>query len=212
MSEPLKKTLFVFGISLLILGLVFGGAFFIHSKTRINNHDEAKYGVFRIRLVGAGWDLGERPRLVRESILELNRLGPTIQLVDSGEHLEAYLDQVAVSGARNCYAGLYTPGIRPRIKLVPTCITSNIEFQSTFMHEVGHALGMQHICRKHREVADCSPVGHQVSFMNPGLDYFSSSGGTDIVTEIERVSSVPMIEVTGRDVDEFKRNWRGVRY
>jgi hypothetical protein len=213
LSPETKKGLIYFGISLIVLVLVFVAAFLVHSKTRANNHDENKYGVFRVRLAGEGWDDAGRPALVRQAFQELNRIGPTVAVVESGEHVVVRIDQTFLSSnLRNCYAGLYTREPVPQIKLVPTCMRSGIEFQSTLMHEVGHALGMQHICRKDREVADCSPVGHQVSIMNPGLDYSDSFPSTDVTNELDRISSVPMVEITGIDVQEFKRVWNGARY
>lgn len=212
-SEQTKKGFLYFGICLVIFALIFLSAFAVSFMTRANNNNPSKYGVYKIRLAGDGWELGERQSIVMDSIKELNRLGPTIMIVDSGENVAVYLDDQRQSTNRtNCFAGIYQDTPSPRIKLIPTCIRSNIEFQSTFMHEVGHALGMQHICRKTNDASDCSNVGYAVSFMNPALNYGSIFSSLQIMSESDEDLSVPMVEVTSYDVGEFQRVWNGRRY
>ena len=211
-SEQTKKGFLYFGFCLVVFALIFLSAYVIHSTTRVNNNNSTKYGTFRIRLSGQGWDLGERTKIVNQSLTELSRLGPAFQSVEAGEHVEVFIDDTVQSRSSNCYAGLYIPGPSPRIKLIPTCIRSNLEFQSTFMHEVGHAVGMQHICRRTGEASDCSNVGHQVSFMNPGLNYGTVFQSLNISNETDSDISVPMLEVTTLDIKEFQRVWNGLQY
>jgi len=212
-SEQTKKGFLYFCLCLVIFALIFLSAFIIHSTTRVNNNNPSKYGTFKVRLAGDGWQLGNRQRLIRDAMLELSRLGPTITLVDSGENVSVYLDDHRQSSNRtNCFAGIYQDNPVPRIKLIPTCIRSDLEFQSTFMHEVGHALGMQHICRRTGEVSDCSNVGHVVSFMNPALSYGAIFSSLQVMSESDEELSVPMVETTSLDIKEFQRVWNGIQY
>jgi hypothetical protein len=212
-SEQTKKGFLYFGICLVIFALIFLSAFAVNFMTRANNNNPSKYGVYKIRLAGDGWELGERQSIVMDSIKELNRLGPTIMLVDSGENVAVYLDGQRQSINRtNCFAGIYQESPSPRIKLIPTCIRSNLEFQSTFMHEVGHALGMQHICRKTDDASDCSTIGYAPSFMNPALNYGTIFSSLRVMGETDEELSIPMVEVTSYDVREFQRVWNGRRY
>lgn len=200
-----KRAVVAFVVGLGVVGLVFGVAALVHSKVRPSNHQEAVYGVWRVRLAGDGWEQGNRRIIASRVMEELSRLGPTVRLVESGEDVSVHIDGVMESRGEGCYAGVYHPG-SGHIKLVPVCMTSSVEFESTLMHEVGHSMGMGHICRKVGEVGDCSPVGYGVSFMNPGLDYVRVGGGSSMERdELDRVSSVPMTEVTGLDVMEFRR-------
>jgi hypothetical protein len=131
-------------------------------------------------------------------------------LVDSGGDVIVLIDQNQTS-TRNCYAGDFLRSQRV-ITLYPTCITSETEFKSTFMHEVGHALGLSHICRRDGEINDCSPIVHGVSIMNPGLDYTDAFENQSVFDEINRISSVPATEITELEIKEFNRIWSGVRF
>lgn len=212
-SEQTKKGFLYFGICLVVFALIFLSASAVNFMTKVNNNNPSKYGVYKIRLAGDGWELGERQSIVMDSLKELNRLGPTIMLVDSGENVAVYLDEERQSSNRtNCFAGIYQELPSPRIKLIPTCIRSNLEFQSTFMHEVGHALGMQHICRKTDDASDCSTIGYAPSFMNPALNYGTIFSSFRVMGETDEELSIPMVEVTSYDVREFQRVWSGRRY
>lgn len=210
MTEQTKKGLMYFGICLLVGALIFGIAALISSATKINNHNEKKYGVLELNLSGDAWDRMGRRQLVTETLSELNRIGPTIKFTQDRGDVTVIISSSS-QYTRNCYAGEYIHSQRTII-LHPTCISSNIEFKSTFMHEVGHALGLSHICRRDREVNDCSPATYGISIMNPGLDYTDAFENTSVFDEINRISSVPSIEVTHREVSEFKRIWNNVRF
>lgn len=210
MTDSAKKAILYFIISLLVLGAVSGLAALIYNVTKPNNHSETKYGVYEINLNGEEWGRFNRRQLVLETLPELNRLGPTMRLVDSGGDVLVLIDQNQTT-TRNCYSGDYMQSQRV-ITLYPTCITSDTEFKSTFMHEVGHALGLSHICRRDGEINDCSPIVHGVSIMNPGLDYTDAFENQSVFDEINRISSVPATEITELEIKEFNRIWSGVRF
>jgi len=210
MTDTAKKAILYFAISLLVLGAVSGLSALIYNATKPNNHNETKYGVYEINLSGDEWGRFNRRQLILETLPELNRLGPTMRLVDSGGDVLVLIDQNQ-STTRNCYSGDFMQSQRV-ITLYPTCITSDIEFKSTFMHEIGHSLGMNHICRRNGEVNDCSPVVHGISIMNPGLDYTDVFENQSVFDEINRISSIPSIEVVDLDIKEFNRVWNGKRY
>jgi len=210
MTEQTKKGFLYFGISLLVVAAIFFLSFVIYNKVKINNHNEQKYGSLDLRLVGEEWNRFNRKNYIVETLQELNRIGPTVRLVDSGEDISVLID-TNQQYTRNCYAGEYIASQRVII-IHPGCIRSSIELKSTFMHEVGHALGIGHICRKQAEVNDCAQSTYGISFMNPGLDYTDAFESQSVFNEINRISSIPSIEVTHREVNEFKRVWNNLRF
>jgi hypothetical protein len=210
MIKTTKKAILYFIISLLILVVAFGIAALIYNLTKLNNHNEIKYGIYEINLNGEEWKRFNRRELILETLPELNRLGPTMRLVDSGGDVLVLIDQNQTF-TKNCFAGEFLLSQRI-ITLYSTCIRSDIEFKSTFMHEIGHSLGLMHICRRDREVNDCSPIGHGISIMNPGLDYIDVFENQSVFDEINQISSIPSIEIVDLDIKEFNRIWNGRRF
>lgn len=62
--------------------------------------------------------------------------------------------------------------------------------QTVFMHELGHWLGMKHVCQHRNERRECSPVGYGWAIMNPVVE-------NGFVTEF-----------TTLDISEFRRIMR----
>lgn len=55
----------------------------------------------------------------------------------------------------------------------PSCIHSDDQYQSVVVHEIGHWLGMRHICEKDGKTTDvCSPVGKGRAVLNPYLSVY----------------------------------------
>lgn len=52
----------------------------------------------------------------------------------------------------------------------PDCMASNFQFKTSVIHELGHWLGMRHVCNLDRRTSDgCSPIGFGSATMNPYL-------------------------------------------
>ncbi|TXH11333.1 MAG: hypothetical protein E6R04_01765 [Spirochaetes bacterium] len=50
----------------------------------------------------------------------------------------------------------------------PRCSTTDQQFRAVVVHELGHWLGMRHVCRPDGKTTDvCSPVGRGEAVMNP---------------------------------------------
>lgn len=50
----------------------------------------------------------------------------------------------------------------------PRCSTNDQQFRAVVVHELGHWLGMRHVCRPDGKTTDvCSPVGRGEAVMNP---------------------------------------------
>lgn len=201
-----KVVAFALGFIALVASSFFIGNA-IHQATRPDNHNENFYGVVRVRLAGEGWT-AERREAATKAMEELERLGPSFLFVADNAPAEitgipvwidAQIPEGEVGG--RCPAGVYQTfphdNNSVRITLFPACIHSNLEFQGAFMHELGHAIGMDHICRTAGEDEICSSVGHGVSFMNPNLVY-------DEALPTTTHFSIPMLEVTELDVREYR--------
>jgi hypothetical protein len=169
----------------------------------LNNHNEAKYGTVSIRL-STEW-----PSMYRgwatEALPELNRLGPTFNIVQNNINSilvrEADLQPCTTNGVGLAHLP-ETPGSLCVIDIDPTCTTSSLEFRTVFMHEVGHCVGLTHICR-HDELRECSVVGHGLAVMNPDVRYGDGSIPAD--TSEADLGQVPIYEFQDLDVREFIR-------
>lgn len=79
--------------------------------------------------------------------------------------------------------GFYT-NFQNSVWIAPGCIDSDREYQTVVIHEIGHWLGMRHICRANRRTTDgCSPVGLGIAVLNPYLD----SLNTPDVSSLDRI-------------------------
>jgi hypothetical protein len=208
MDPNLKKTLIYFGIFtgavavlILILNLVF---------KRPNHHDEARWGTVHIHLADGpeGWSQHHREQ-ARLVLPELNRLGPTFVLGGEGPDAIRVVNVDLTTGrAGQCpdrgVARYVTNRLTgdSHIEIDPTCTHGNLEFRTALMHEIGHALGMQHVCQLGEERKDCSPVGRGLAVMNPHLTYGEDEGPG---FEQAYTGPIPTFEIQALDVKEFER-------
>jgi hypothetical protein len=79
-------------------------------------------------------------------------------------------------GMRESDLGLYEHNTS-FIRIDPLRSASYNQLSSVFMHEVGHWLGMMHVCNGREALPryDCSPVGRGDSIMNPFINPFRSA-------------------------------------
>jgi hypothetical protein len=129
-----------------------------------SQHEPSRYGEVRVWL-GPGWLNYDRQRITQQ-LAYLNRLGPEFSLTNDQDTANILLYRFESPDCELAGAGRWFPGSR-RIEIDPVCTQGDTVFRMTVGHEIGHALGMTHICTRHREVPDCSPVGYGQAMMNP---------------------------------------------
>lgn len=167
-------------------------------------NDPTRYGVRRVHVV-----TGDQPGAFATSYLptfdealrDVGALGPTFVRTsarDLADVTVAHFD----SGPRcELGAGRYTP-IARLIEIDPVCTQGLLVQRAALAHEIGHWLGMRHVCRFAGEVQDCSPVGYGPAVMNPSLTYGDDAGPT---LDSAYVGPVPTFQPTELDLAEYLR-------
>lgn len=208
MDTTKKKAIIYSVIFVCVIGLIVGLVNLIIYLTKPNNHNETRFGVYKIRMVG--WE-GTQGRMftqwAQETLPQLNRLGPTFQLVESDENISVLKINIvdrndqcaniaAIAYQRNTLTGVH------RIIIDPICTQGELQFKAAFMHEIGHSLGMSHICTTSDRRNDCSPVGRGPAVMNPHL--LNETRNENSLHTIN-VGVLPTWEIQDLDIREFCR-------
>lgn len=129
-----------------------------------SQHDSVRYGEVKVWL-GPGWLNYDRQR-IEQQLTYLHRLGPAFSLTTDQDAANVLLYRFESPNCELFGAGRWFQGSR-RVEIDPVCTQGDTVFRMTVGHEIGHALGMGHVCTRDREVPDCSPVGHGQAMMNP---------------------------------------------
>lgn len=201
MRDWLKRWWWVFPAGGITLALLVGAAFALFGS-RPGQHDAKRYGALTIRWDPADWPTRDRERL-QAAMVEASRLGPRVMLVEGPGDVTLVRGDWECSGAR-ARAGVYRPA-RREIAVDPVCTRGDTAFQATVVHEVGHALGMQHIRRTGTEdCGDCVERAEGNAVMNPSLEYQNPlADPSDTLTPETLVTG----QVTELDLAEFRRAW-----
>lgn len=207
-KSNLKKAIVIFFCAVALIGVAFGISYAVSEKLKPTNHNEQRYGVVKVRL--AGWSSPSeaiRVRWAGEAMNELNRLGPTFVLADENPFVTVYRAEV-VNNNLECHtkpAVFYRmePNGQRVIHLDPVCLEGELEFKTAFMHELGHSIGMTHICRLEDNYTDCSTVGRGRAVMNPNLRYEDLDANRD-VTNLD-MNPLVTWELTDLDINEARR-------
>lgn len=129
--------------------------------------DPARYGTVRV-FIDPEWLDVDEALIVRE-LARLEALGPAFVSAGEGGRSTA---RVAVQAfvSRDCTtdAAHWEVGSRV-VEIDRTCFTSESTFSQAIGHEIGHALGMGHVCLRAGDAAECSPVGFGPAMMNPRI-------------------------------------------
>lgn len=163
-SAKSKIQLAAFGAIVLLLVGIGVLASYIGSKTLSTNHNEQRYGVVEVYVDPA---LSQnREALMPDLLADLQRLGPTFRRVTAVSEAEIVVNRGELQ-CDNEGIGNYNPTTH-MVTVDPTCIHSDLEFAAVLKHEIGHALGMGHICRS-EDLAfrNCSTTGRGLAIMNP---------------------------------------------
>lgn len=181
------------------------------SQLRPNNHNESVYGVVRVQMSHSEWD-STHIEFAKEAMRNLSNLGPTFVLVEFGGDVVVYDVDLANDGPNECRttneesmcAGWYgTVDGEERILIDPVMTPGKLAFQAALMHEIGHYLGMEHICESDNTESVCSPVGRGPAIMNPNLLH----GEDSFSYHHAYTGPLPVWEVQSLDIAEFLRVW-----
>jgi hypothetical protein len=207
MDATRKKIIIYISIFISIILLIFGTTNLVIFLTKPNNHNESKYGIRRILM--EGWNGTTDQQYINwanQTLPELNRLGPTFQIVSSGEISVTVVKANIVENINQCdsHAGIAYQPYNRRIIIDTICIRGELEFKTAFMHEIGHSLGMLHICRtEDKNRNDCSPIGRGLAVMNPTLS--NETGQDSNIFSGAVIGNLPTWNIQALDIDEFKR-------
>lgn len=91
-------------------------------------------------------------------------------------------------------AGSWIVGSRV-VEVDPDCAAGDTAFRQAVGHEIGHALGMRHVCAHPGDAVDCSPVGFGDAMMNPSL----GGGGESFDPMLAQDEPTPL------DLAEYRR-------
>jgi hypothetical protein len=123
---------------------------------------------------------------IRDSLRYLEKLGviATVERTNTDVLIRRWRSQNCLHGRM----GQYWWG-RSFVEIDPDCSTGRQQFEALIEHELGHWLGMHHICRVDGRTSDtCSNVGRGSAIMNPYLDVDHNLTPTRLdIEEYERV-------------------------
>lgn len=216
MTPNTKRTVLFALVGMLILFAI-GGALYAFGKHvgTPDQHSPARYGVVQVYLRG-GWSPDERARIGAE-LSRLNRLGPLFEwyraelqpepeptpTTDPHAHVRVAVvvrGEWGPAGCRMFGIGNYST-VNHLIHVDPVCGPGDA-LASAVAHELGHFLGMNHVCRSAGESRDftCSPVGYDPdSIMNPAMSLDGAESGSSFPT------GLPPLSPSFKDLAEFNR-------
>jgi hypothetical protein len=133
------------------------------SSTQFNPSTYGEVSVF----ISSEWlDLDKRR--IRDQLLTMNRLGPRFVETNFGSTARVIVRRFESQNCEISGAGRHFLGTRVA-EIDPVCTPGDTAFRTTVGHEIGHVLGMAHVCKYAGEVSDCSTVGFGDALMNPIL-------------------------------------------
>jgi hypothetical protein len=158
-----------------------------------NNQSIATYGTVRVAAAASLYDptltwSADQMSTIRHALKTASHLGPEFVLVANEGQADVVIYRTEFNCARG-EGGQFIPGTR-FIEIDPICVSSSIDLETVVVHELGHYVGMKHIClldAPEDTQTGCSPVGRGPAALNPELMRYG--------------------QVTELDIMEFRRAW-----
>lgn len=152
-----------------VLSLVFGLVLAIGAACpgcEPSQTDPARFGTVHV-YVSALWRPADAAR-VREALPRVAALGPAVVEVQDSAAADVIVRPWESPSCDRAGAGRHVVGSR-YADVDPVCAAGDDAFAAFVLHEIGHALGMAHVCVLADDDAPgdpCSPVGRGVAVMN----------------------------------------------
>lgn len=188
-TETKKKGLIIGLVMFGLFALVVFMAHLTNKLTRPNANDN------RLGTVSVYFPATVPTQVTTNTLAELSRLGPTFT-----QAANSYTADVVVTTSYqdNCTSAGYHRLATNVATIFTNCTHSPEMMQLALMHEIGHVLGMTHVCRNAiTNETTCSPVGYGPAFMNPVIE--------DGYTEDLVPNRGLQYELTSLDIAEYRR-------
>lgn len=160
-------------------------------------HDPVRYGAATV-FVSPEWGATDSAA-IRAELGHLGNLGPTFTETDARPTARVIVQPFATD---SCWtnAAHWTVGTRV-VEIDRTCMTDEDSFEQAVGHEIGHALGLTHICERPGDLPRCSPVGYGLAMMGPHLRGADNGPGFGEAYTGAAVNPFP----TDLDLAEYRR-------
>lgn len=103
------------------------------------------------------------------ALLNMKHLGVRVQVVAQSPEVE--VRRWNLHNCRDMILGMHITYAN-FVLVDPGCMLSDRQYQTVVIHEIGHWLGMRHVCEEDGRTTDvCSPVGRGDAILNPYIDW-----------------------------------------
>ena len=135
-----------------------------------------------------------------EGFAPLRAAGYAFQLAADGEPYQIRVTRRHVLSCEGVYVGYWDRATRT-VSIAPECLQRRAQLVYTIAHELGHSIGLFHVCRYPSEVIERRRVGddcHGTAFgpalMNPYYEYGSDPSPSELtrldLMELQRVGAI----------------------
>lgn len=165
-----------------------------------SQHDPARYPPVRVHFPPNDWASSYVDQF-RLAMQDAAALGPDFSITPDRASATVIVEHIDALG-RCAQDGVHHVVGTNRVQIDPVCLSGNLFLRAAFIHEVGHVLGMSHICQHPGDAPDCVTTGFGVAVMNPALSYGDNSGPT---FDTAYTGPAPQWFPTDLDLAEFRR-------
>lgn len=170
-----------------------------------SQRDPARYGTRRVHVTTGdgvpGAFASSYVPTIEQALRDAEALGPAFARVLDRAQADVTIEHFDAGPMCAGGAGQHTLGTNV-VRIDPVCTQGSLVMRAAVIHELGHWLGMSHVCRQAGEATDCSPVGFGQATMNPSLTYGDPTG---LPFDTAHVGLAPAFQPTELDLAEFRR-------